>query len=179
MAQRLNGTGLFTQLISGINNSYSLALQNTDKDAKGISLNNIMSSLNSTNLSNPLYFAQSNNFSSYLSTNFKGIDQDKDGVISNNELTNFTNNLYQTGLTQEQLALLCNYGTASSTLEEVLNNFNEIDKNHDGRVTQAEISAYGIDEEVSEKQKEFMDLKPKRMSLFYSGSTSSSDSIEN
>ena len=177
MANRLNGTGLFTQVISGLNNSYSLALQGADKDAKGITVENILSTFTKTTGQNALLNGVNSSFTSYLSTNFNGIDSNSDGVLSTEELSNFTNKLYTQGLTQEQLALLCSYGNASSTLQEVLDNFNEIDKNHDGKVTQAEISAYGIDSEVKDKKAEYKKASAGRMSIFYS-SSSGVDSTE-
>ncbi len=173
MSGRLNGTGLFTQLVSGLNNSYAFALRNADSDAEGITLDNILSSFKSTTGISPLMNGINSSFTSYLSTNFNGMDKNGDGVISSEELSNFTNQLYTQGLTQEQLALLCSYGNASSTLQEVLDNFNEIDKNHDGRVTQAEISTYGIDEEVRDKKSEYMKNSAAKMSIFYSSSSSS------
>ena len=50
---------------------------------------------------------------------------------------------------------LCYSGSASSTLEEVLNNFQEIDKDGDGRVTNQEIAAYGMEEEIEEMEENY------------------------
>ena len=133
--------------------------------------------MTSTTSMNALLQGANSSFTSYLSSNFNSLDKDGDGQLTNLELTNFTNQLYQQGLTQEQLALLCSYGTASQTLQKVLDNFNEIDKNHDGRVTNAEISAFGIDEEVADKKKEYKQMKAGNMSVFYSSSSSGTDKV--
>ena len=67
----------------------------------------------------------------------------------------------------------------SSLLDTVLSNFNEIDLNHDGRVTQAEINAYRINQDIKKVKDKYPKIDPTRMSVFYESSstqkTSSTD----
>ena len=71
----------------------------------------------------------------------------------------------------------------SSLLDTVLSNFNEIDTNHDGRVTQGEINAFRINKEIKQVKEEYPRIDPTKMSIFYetdaAQKTSSSDSKDN
>ena len=62
---------------------------------------------------------------------------------------------------------LCyNSNYSSSLLETVLNNFSEIDKNGDYRVTNEEIAAYGIEQEIDEMKDNYPKHTTKGMSIF-------------
>ena len=65
---------------------------------------------------------------------------------------------------------------SSSLLDTVVSHFNEIDKNKDGKVTNEEIQAYGVDSSVAKLRKSDLTQKLKSMSTFYDTSASSSDS---
>ena len=72
------------------------------------------------------------------------------------------------GVSQAELIQLCqSYGGTSTLLDTVLSNFNEIDADHNGKVTASEISAYGIDSEIKDKKEQYLSFKPSRMSVFY------------
>ena len=59
----------------------------------------------------------------------------------------------------------------------VVEHFDEMDANHDGRITSAEITAYNVDSSKQEKMDEFANRRASDMSVFYgSESSSTSDS---
>ena len=76
------------------------------------------------------------------------------------------------GLTYNQLAQLCTqYGSTSSLYQTVLDNFNEIDANGDGRVTNAEIRGYGVEKEAEQVKEKYPKYDLKGMSIFHDTSS--------
>ena len=131
---KLLGSSLFTGAISGLNSNYLLMLNG----GTGLTLDNLLN-LSSENLN----YSVNQSFRSYMLTNFNQIDIDGDGTISQEDLSGYTTKLQTQGMTYNELSQLCSSGgTMSSLLDTVLSNFNEIDTNHDGRVTQSEINAF-------------------------------------
>ncbi|RAI09509.1 MAG: hypothetical protein DKM23_08715 [Candidatus Melainabacteria bacterium] len=172
MSRLIDGTSLFTAMNSGLTNTYSiLSSQFTD----GITLTNLANKDSTTALtSNGL----NTNFKSYLQSNFNSIDKDHDGKISSNELQDLTTSLSRNGMTIEQLYQLgSSTGMSSSLLDTVVSHFNEIDKNKDGKVTNEEIQAYGVDSSVAKLRKNDRTQMLKSMSTFYDTSVSSDSSL--
>ncbi len=167
MSQRLSGNALYAQAITGLRSSYYYLMQGVAN--KGLSLQDIISPSDEAKKSAYMNYS----FSSYLANNFTKIDMDGDGMIGEEDLTNYTSQMCTTGLTYSQLAQLCSQGGTSSLLETVLNNFNEIDRNKDGRVTNAEISAYGIEQEADEVKNKYPKFDLNGMSIYYETSASS------
>ncbi len=169
MSSKLSGAGVFAQAISSLNGGYSTIFSkalSADSTKTGISLNDILSASSTTSTSSSLLTGT--NFSSYLSSSFSAMDSDGDGNVTSDELTNYSNNLLQRGMTLEELTLLASqYGGASESLQKVIDNFTEVDANHDGRVTQSEISAYGVDQEISEKKEDFPTFDSERFFSYY------------
>lgn len=168
MQNNLNGASLLSGITSGLTSTYSLlASQYTN----GLTLSDISTARSNTALSSTL----NQNFASYMQTNFSTLDTDKDGILGANEISNFTNQIATQGLTQAQLSQL---GTASglsnSTLEQVLQHFNDIDANKDGKVTTAEISAFNIKSAEEKKKTEFSNRAATNMSVFYGDENASS-----
>jgi len=165
MATRLNGSSLFLQAISGLTQNYAYLM--TGNTGKGLTLDNI------TNPSEDIDKTKLNYaFTNYLSSNFGKIDKDGDGIISRDELQNYTTGMSRNGLTYEQLCELCySSNSSSSLLETVLNNFSEIDTNGDGRVTNEEIAAYGIDKEIEEIKDKYPKHTMQGVSIFYDTSS--------
>lgn len=147
MSKRLNGTSMFTGINSALTNTFTqLSSQYTD----GITLENLNKALTNTNITNTAY---GSTFASYLTSNFNSIDSDSDGIISADEIQKLMGQMATQGLTREQIMTLAgSTGMSSSLTETVLSHFDEIDKNKDGKVTNQEIQAYGVESDL-EKQK--------------------------
>ena len=154
-------------ITAGLKNTYSyLASQYPN----GITLDNITKARNnSTNSINQ-------SFASYLQSNFKQIDKDGDGVISSKEIDNLYNLISTQGLTKDELTQLYSSGGISESLmTKILEHFEDIDANHDGKITSAEISAYDVKCARMETEDNFNNRKATDMSVFYGGESSSED----
>ena len=171
MAKRIDGTSLFSSMNSGLSNTYSV-LASTFTD--GITLKN----LTSTDATNALTSnGLTQNFKSYMQTNFSTMDKNKDGKLTADELNTYSTNLTMQGMTMEQLAQLgTSTGMSSSLLDTVMSHFNEIDKNKDGKVTNAEIQAFGVDSSIEKQRISDRNVMLKSMSTFYSTSAGDDDS---
>lgn len=168
-----SGNSLLTGIYSGLTNTYSYLAQ---LNPEGVTLDSIASAR--TDSKNYLTLNQS--FASYLQTNFNSIDTDGDGIIGANEITDYTNSLSTQGLTRAQLTMLAASGASglsSDTLNNILEHFDEMDTNHDGKITSAEISAYTYSAAKQEKIDEYNYQKATNMSTFY-GDDSSSSSVD-
>lgn len=156
----LLGSSLFTGAISGLNSNYLLLLNGSD----GLTLNDILNPANDT-----IRYTVNQTFRSYLMNNFNQIDIDGDGKIGIEDVNGYVTKLKTQGMTYNELTQLCANGgsTMSSLLDTVLSNFNEIDQNHDGRVTQGEINAYRINQEIKDVKEEYPRVNPNNMSMFY------------
>ena len=140
MSKRLDGTSMFTGINSGLTNIFA---QLSGQYSDGITLENLNKALTNTNITNTAY---GSSFASYLTSNFNSIDKDRDGVISASEIQNLMSQMATQGLTREQImALAGSSGMSTSLQETVLSHFDDIDKNHDGKVTNQEIQAYGVE----------------------------------
>ena len=165
----LIGSSLFTGAISGLNANYLLMLNGAD----GLTLDNILNPSNDT-----IRYTVNQTFRSYMMTNFNQIDMDGDGKIGINDVNNYVTKLKTQGMTYNELTQLCANGgsTMSSLLDTVLSNFNKIDTNHDGRVTQAEINAYRINEQIKDVKEKYPRINPTQMSMFYESRIQDTDS---
>ena len=160
--KRLNGSSLFTGFNSGLTNTYSL-LANQYKD--DITLDNLNKALTNTNVTNTAY---GSTFASYLTSNFNTVDKNGDGKISAEEIQNYMSNMARQGLTREQIMTLGSVNGMSNSLQEtVLSHFDDIDANHDGKVTSQEISSYGVNSQVEKQKVADRNRTVNNMSLFY------------
>ena len=160
--KRLNGSSLFTGINSGLTNTYSL-LSNQYKD--GITIDNLNKALTNTNVTNTAY---GSTFASYLTSNFNSVDKNGDGKISADEIQNYMSNMARQGLTREQIMTLgSTAGMTNSLQETVLAHFDDIDANHDGKVTNQEISAYGVNSQIEKQKIADRNRTVNNMSLFY------------
>lgn len=166
---------LFSGITSGLNSTFSIL---SAASSGNVTLSSIASAQ-----SNAQYAATINpTFASYITNNFASLDTNHDGIINASEVSNLSNSISATGLTAAQLSQL---GTASglsaNDLSQVMEHFADIDSNHDGKVTAAEISAYKLRSAEDKKKTEFRNKMATDMSIYYgsddSSSTTSSSSL--
>ena len=162
MGKRLDGSSLFSGINAGLTNSFSLL---SSQYSDGLTLENLSSALTNTNITNTSYGAT---FASYLTNNFNSVDTDRDGKISAEEVQKLMNNIATQGLTREQIMSLgaCS-GMSTSLQETVLSHFDDIDANHDGKVTNQEINAYGVNSQLEKQKIKDTNRIVNNMSLFY------------
>ncbi len=168
----MSNNNILAGIYAGLNNTYAqLAAQNPD----GLTLEEL-NEARANSYKNGTYLNQS--FASYLQTNFGNIDKNGDGTITSDEINNLTNMMSKQGLTRDELTQLYASGASGlseDTMNKILEHFDEMDTNHDGRVTSAEISAYDINASRMEKEDEFNNRRATDMSVFYGSESSSSD----
>lgn len=162
MSKRLDGSSLFSGINSGLTNSFSLL---SSQYSDGLTLENINKALTNTNVTNTTY---GSTFASYLSSNFNTVDKNSDGKISADEIQTLMNNMATQGLTREQIMSLgASSGMSTSLQETVLNHFDDIDANRDGKVTNQEISAYGVNSDIQKQKIADTNRVINNMSLYY------------
>lgn len=166
-----NNNGILSGIASGLTSTYSyLASQYPN----GLTLEN----LNEARGKNSNLNVLNQSFASYLQTNFANIDKDGDGIITASEMDNLSNLISTQGLTKAELTQLYasgSSGLSESTMTKILEHFDEMDTNHDGRITSAEISAYDINCSRMQVEDEFNNRRASDMSVFYGSESSSAD----
>ena len=165
MSKRLDGTSMFTGINSGFSNTYA---QLSSQYSDGLTLENLTKALTNTNITST---ANGATFASYMTNNFNSIDTDHDGVISASEIQNLMSNMAAQGLTREQIMSLAGASGLTSLQETVLAHFDDIDKNHDGKVTNQEIQAYGVESDFEKQKIADRNNMINNMSLFYGSDT--------
>ena len=166
-----NNNGILSGIYSGLSSTYSLL---ASQYPNGLTLENISEARTKTSNTNVL----NQSFASYLQTNFSSIDKNGDGIITSEEMNNLSNTLSTQGLTKEELTQLYasgSSGVSDSTMTKILEHFDEMDTNHDGRITSAEISAYDVNCARMEVEDDFNNRKATDMSVFYGDSSASTD----
>ena len=163
-----NNNGILSGITAGLKNTYAyLASQYPN----GLTLENINEARGKTSNANVL----NQSFATYLQNNFKTIDKNGDGKITEQEMNNLSNMISRQGLTKDELIQLYasgSSGLSESTMSKILEHFDEMDANHDGRITSAEISAYDINSSRMAVEDEFNNRKATNMSVFYGDSSS-------
>jgi Ca2+-binding EF-hand superfamily protein len=152
---------IFSGITSGLTNTYSILSQASSGQ---ITLSSIAAAQ-----SNSTYAASINpTFASYIQTNFANLDSNHDGVLGSSEINKLTTTINTTGLTSAQLSQLGSAsGLSSNDLSQVLEHFSDIDANHDGKVTAAEISAYKLRSAEDKEKTEFRNKAATNMSVYY------------
>lgn len=166
-----NNNGILSGIYSGLSSTYSLL---ASQYPNGLTLENISEARTKTSNTNVL----NQSFASYLQTNFSSIDKNGDGIITSEEMNNLSNTLSTQGLTKEELTQLYasgSSGLSDSTMTKILEHFDEMDTNHDGRITSAEISAYDVNCARMEVEDDFNNRKATDMSVFYGDSSALTD----
>ena len=165
MGKRLDGTSMFTGVNAGFTNTFAqLSGQYTD----GLTLENLTKSLTNQNITNTPMGAT---FASYMTNNFNAIDTDKDGIISASEIQDLMSRMATQGMTREQIMALAGSSGLTSLQETVLSHFDDIDKNHDGKVTNAEIQAYGVESDREKQKIADRNRLVNNMSMYYDNDT--------
>ena len=173
MAKRLDGTSMFTGINSGLTNAFA---QLTSQYQDGVTVENLNKALTNSNFINGAY--ANGTFASYLTNNFKVIDGDANGTISASEIQDLMSNIATQGLTREQIMTLgSSVGLSSSLQETVLSHFNEIDKNKDGKVTNQEIQAYGVESDLEKQKLADRNRIINNMSMYYDIDTTDDSSL--
>ena len=171
---KLDGTSLFANASAGLTNVFTqLSSQYGDE----ITLENLNKALtNSNGLTNNVY---NNSFASYITGNFSSFDQNSDGKISAEEIQNIMSQMARQGLTREQIiALGASSGMTTSLQETVLSHFDEIDKNKDGKVTNQEIQAYGVESDFQKQKTADRNRLLNSMSMYYDVSADESSLLD-
>ena len=163
MAKRLDGTSMFTGINAGLTNAFSqLASQYSD----GVTVDNLNKALTNSNFINGAY--SNATFASYLTNNFNAVDSDSNGIISATEIQDLMSKMATQGLTREQIMSLAGSSGISTSLQEtVLSHFDEIDKNKDGKVTNQEIQAYGVESDLEKQKLADRNRLVSNMSMYY------------
>ncbi len=162
MSKRLDGSSLFSGINAGLSNSFALL---SSQYSDGLTLENLTSSLTNTNITNTTY---GSTFASYLTNNFNSVDANSDGTISADEIQRLMSNMATQGLTREQIISLgASSGMSTSLQETVLSHFDDIDTNKDGKVTNQEINAYGVNSDIEKQKIEDRNRIVNNMSMFY------------
>lgn len=163
MSKRLDGTSMFTGINSGFTNAFA---QLNGQYSDGVTLENLNNALtNSNNIANSGLNAT---FASYMTNNFNALDGNSDGKISADEIQNLMSQMATQGLTREQIISLAgSTGLSTSLQETVLNHFDQIDKNKDGKVTNQEIQAYGVESDLEKQKTADRNRLVSNMSMYY------------
>lgn len=167
----LNGNSLLTGIYSGLTNTYSYLASQYPNGLTLENINEARADQKKSQYINPT-------FASYLQTNFGSIDKDGDGIISSDEMTNLTNRMSAQGLTKEELTQMYASGASglsADTINNILEHFDDMDANHDGRITSEEIAAFNVNSSRMEKEDEFNNRFATDMSVFYGSESSSTD----
>lgn len=161
----LNGQSLLSNAMAGLTNTYSALMNDKTSGGKGLTLEDL-SNVSSTTLANIGY---NSTFLQYLTTNFKSLDDDGDGQITGKDMQNLMSTMQSKGLTYSEIQTLCASGNYDNSLySTVLQYFNQIDANGDGRVTSEEITKFSYDCQREEALQKYKSFKASSASLYYS-----------
>ena len=171
MSKRLDGTSMFSGINAGFTNAFA---QLSGQYSDGLTLENLNKALTNTAITSN---TSSSTFASYMTSNFNSIDTDKDGVISASEIQDLMSRMATQGLTREQITALAGSSGLTSLQQTVLEHFDDIDKNHDGKVTNQEIQAYGVESDLEKQKIADRNRIVNNMSMFYDNETNYEGSL--
>ena len=171
MSKRLDGTSMFSGINAGFTNEFA---QLSGQYSDGLTLENLNKALTNTAITSN---TSSSTFASYMTSNFNSIDTDKDGVISASEIQDLMSRMATQGLTREQITALAGSSGLTSLQQTVLEHFDDIDKNHDGKVTNQEIQAYGVESDLEKQKIADRNRIVNNMSMFYDNETNYEGSL--
>ena len=164
MSSYLNGKSLLTGIQAGMTNSYAV-LSGIYKD--GITQSNLVEAMGNSQLLTSTGGLGAT-FASYLNQNFGQLDKDANGTLSASEVQTMMTQIANQGLTRDQITQLGGLSGISTDMQgTILDHFNEIDTNHDGRVTSGEIQAYNLTSNMAKHKVEDENRMIKNTSIFY------------
>ena len=174
MSKRLDGTSIFANASAGLSNVFA---QLSGQFGEEVTLENLNKALtNSNSITNNAY---NSTFASYMTNNLSSFDQNSDGKISADEIQNIMSQMARQGLTREHIiALGASSGMTTSLQETVLSHFDEIDKNKDGKVTNQEIQAYGVESDFQKQKTADRNRLLNSMSMYYDVSSDESSLLD-
>ena len=165
-----SGSSIIASISSNLSNTYSYLASLYPED--GVTYKNITAARND----NTNYLTLNQPFATYLQNNFQTLDKDGDGVISADEMNNLTNTISTSGVSRTELTQLMMSGAYSTDMvNKILEHFDELDTNHDGRITSAEISSFTHSCNKQEKIDEENYRKATQTSVFYGDDNASTD----
>lgn len=165
-----SGSSIIASISSNLSNTYSYLASLYPED--GVTYKNITAARND----NTNYLTLNQPFATYLQNNFQTLDKDGDGVISADEMNNLTNTISTSGVSRTELTQLMMSGAYSTDMvNKILEHFDEMDTNHDGRITSAEISSFTHSCNKQEKIDEESYRKATQTSVFYGDDNASTD----
>ena len=171
MYDRSKTTGIFTAAQSGMQSALQYLYQNDATSIDRKALNNAM--YNNTSGVNSTFFQM-------ISGQFATLDKNNDGKLDVDEANTMMTNL-SSGITRDQISQLRAQGAIDQELaNKIISNFSKIDTNGDGKVSEAEINAFCMNEDIQTKRDEQKELMLKSMSLYYDvdvDSTSDSEKV--
>ena len=172
---KLSGSSLFTGVNAGVANSYAI-LSNLYSD--GLTQKNLTKALSNNSVLTSQY---GTTFASYLSQNFSSLDKNKNGTLSADEVQTLMNQLSTQGMTRAQIQSLGSMsGISAETQATILDHFNDIDTNHDGYVSNAEVQGYTLQSKLENQKTKDQNRMINHTSLFYgdeNANNSSSSSL--
>ncbi len=166
----INGQTLFTGVGANLSSTYTTLLSTMSTSGKGLTLKDLSGTLTPATLT---ALGNNNVFLSYLKNNFNTLDADGDGEITSSDMNTTINNIQSKGLTYNEIQQLCSNSGNSTLYNTVLEYFNQIDTNGDGKVTSAEITAFNYKCDRFRVEQKYHGYKATSASLFYS------DGVEN
>lgn len=163
MNTSLNASSIFASSYYGLQNAYQYALQN---GATGVTQSDLLGTNNKYGV---MLNQQNSAFSSYMVTHFAQMDANHDGKIDGQEMSKVMSTFSKQGMTYDQLASLSGTaGVNSQDLNAIMNNFRKIDRNGDGKVSQAEINYFNANKQITDKISELKKSRASDMSFMYS-----------
>lgn len=166
-----SASSLFAGVNAGVQNSYAVL---SNLYSGGLTQKNLSQAMTNTSL---LASPYGTTFASYLSQNFATLDKNGNGKLSEKEVNKLMTQISNRGLTRDQVSSLGGMsGMSASAQSTVLDHFNEIDTNHDGYVSSAEVQAYILQSKIENRKQKDTNHMINKTSLFYGDDKKDDDS---
>ncbi len=123
-------------------------------------------------------------FVELIKNEFSAVDSNSNGKITKEEMDKMLLQMQNNGLSYQQLQILASQSVNSvgliskDLLEKTLQNFDKIDKNNDGKISDSELNTYLIDKEIKEKKDKLTEFTASSISVFYAEAPSATDATQ-